>query len=307
MSKKDFMLLNLQLFGEGGDGGSVGAQGVNAADAGQTTTMGVKNPLANVKYGIQDGVQTTDAQGVSRVAEQNDRNAKFEELIKGEYKDLYDARVQDTIQKRLKSSKETIDRYNALSPVMETLARKYGVDASDPTALVKAIEDDDSYYEDEALEKGLSVEQLKAIKKMERENADLKRAMEEQRRQENAERIYADWIDQANKAKATYPSLDLKTELANPQFTSLLKAGVDVASAYTVVHKDEIIPAAMQYTAQTVQQKLTNKIISGGGRPSESAISSQSSVLVKPDVSMLNKADRAEIIRRVANGEKIRF
>lgn len=307
MSKKDFMLLNLQLFGEGGDGGSVGAQGVNAADAGQTTTMGVKNPLANVKYGIQDGVQTTDAQGVSRVAEQNDRNAKFEELIKGEYKDLYDARVQDTIQKRLKSSKETIDRYNALSPVMETLARKYGVDASDPTALVKAIEDDDSYYEDEALEKGLSVEQLKAIKKMERENADLKRAMEEQRRQENAERIYADWIDQANKAKATYPSLDLKTELANPQFTSLLKAGVDVASAYTVVHKDEIIPAAMQYTAQTVQQKLTNKIISGGGRPSESAISSQSSALVKPDVSMLNKADRAEIIRRVANGEKIRF
>ena len=307
MSKKDFMLLNLQLFGEGGDGGSVGAQGVNAADAGQTTTMGVKNPLANVKYGIQDGVQTTDAQGVSRIAEQNDRNAKFEELIKGEYKDLYDARVQDTIQKRLKSSKETIDRYNALSPVMETLARKYGVDASDPTALVKAIEDDDSYYEDEALEKGLSVEQLKAIKKMERENADLKRAMEEQRRQENAERIYADWIDQANKAKATYPSLDLKTELANPQFTSLLKAGVDVASAYTVVHKDEIIPAAMQYTAQTVQQKLTNKIISGGGRPSESAISSQSSALVKPDVSMLNKADRAEIIRRVANGEKIRF
>lgn len=307
MSKKDFMLLNLQLFGEGGDGGSVGAQGVNAADAGQTTTMGVKNPLANVKYGIQDGVQTTDAQGVSRVAEQNDRNAKFEELIKGEYKDLYDARVQDTIQKRLKSSKETIDRYNALSPVMETLARKYGVDASDPTALVKAIEDDDSYYEDEALEKGLSVEQLKAIKKMERENADLKRAMDEQKRQENAERIYADWIDQANKAKATYPSLDLKTELANPQFTSLLKAGVDVASAYTVVHKDEIIPAAMQYTAQTVQQKLTNKIISGGGRPSESAISSQSSALVKPDVSMLNKADRAEIIRRVANGEKIRF
>ena len=307
MSKKDFMLLNLQLFGEGGDGGSVGAQGVNAADAGQTTTMGVKNPLANVKYGIQDGVQTTDAQGVSRIAEQNDRNAKFEELIKGEYKDLYDARVQDTIQKRLKSSKETIDRYNALYPVMETLARKYGVDASDPTALVKAIEDDDSYYEDEALEKGLSVEQLKAIKKMERENADLKRAMEEQKRQENAERIYADWIDQANKAKATYPSLDLKTELANPQFTSLLKAGVDVASAYTVVHKDEIIPAAMQYTAQTVQQKLTNKIISGGGRPSESAISSQSSALVKPDVSMLNKADRAEIIRRVANGEKIRF
>lgn len=306
MSNRKIMLINLQLFGEGGDGGDGGATtSVTSANAGQET-KGVKNPLANVKYGIQEAdQQTTDADTVTTTPV--DRTAKFDEMIKGEYKDLYDAKVQDIVQKRLKGSKETIDKYNALSPLMEMLGRKYGVDASDPNALVKAIEDDDSYYEDEALEKGLSVEQLKNIRKMERENSALKAQIDEQRQRENAERIYADWIDQASKAKATYPSLDLKTELNNPQFTSLLRAGIDVATAYTVVHKDEIIPAAMQYTAQTVEQKLTNKIMSGSGRPSESAISSQSSALVKPDVSMLSRADRREIIRRVANGEKIRF
>lgn len=303
MSNNEMKLyINLQLFGEGGDGGNGAEAGVTSADAGQMATRsGVKNPLANVKYGVQDGVQATDAQSVSL----DDRNSKFEELIKGEYKDLYDARVQDTIQKRLKSSKETIDKYNAMTPVMDMIARKYGVDGNDPDALMKALEEDDSYYEDEALEKGLSVQQLKDIKRMERENAELKRAVDDQKRRESVERIYADWIEQEKRAKEIYPSLDLRTELQNEEFAKLLQANVDVASAYMVVHKDEIIPAAMQYSAQTIEKRLANKVMSG--RPSESAASSQSAALVKSDVSMLSKADRREIIRRVAAGEKIRF
>jgi hypothetical protein len=74
-----------------------------------------------------------------------------------------------------------------------------------------------------------------------------------------------------------------------------------------VLHKDEIIPAAMQFTAKTVEQKLTNKIIANGARPSENGMSSQSAAVIKSDVSQLSKEDRAEIIRRVARGEKIRF
>jgi hypothetical protein len=84
-------------------------------------------------------------------------------------------------------------------------------------------------------------------------------------------------------------------------------AGVDVGTAYLVVHKDEVIPAAMQYTARTVEQKLTNKVIANGARPTENGNSSQGATVVKSDVSTLSKADRAEIIRRVQRGEKIRF
>lgn len=305
------MPLNLQLFAEGasgGDGGT-GAEGTTGATATAAVSQnkGVKsNPLADVKYGIQPTEATTPAAEVIENPTE-DRNAKFEALIKGEYKDLYDQRVQDTVQKRLKGSKETVDKYNALSPTLEILAKKYGVDASDIEALNKAIEEDDTYFEEEALEKGITVEQLKEIRKMEKENAELKRQMEEQNRRDNANKIYSQWMEQAESAKQVYPSFDLRTEMQNQKFVDLLRSNVDVRTAYEVIHKDEIIPAAMQFTAKAVEQKLTNKIIANGARPSENGNSSQGASVTKSDVSALTKADRAEIARRVARGEKISF
>lgn len=309
------MFLDLQLFAEGaggGDGGTgaEGATGVTATAA-VSQSKGVKNPLANVKYGIQPTAtpakeEATPAAEVDETPTE-DRNAKFEALIKGEYKDLYDAKVQDTVQKRLKGSKDTVDKYNALSPTLEILAKKYGVEASNIEALNKAIEEDDSYFEEEALEKGITVEQLKEIRKMERENAELKRQMEEQSRKDNANKIYSQWMEQADKTKSVYPSFDLRAEMQNQKFVDLLRSNIDVRTAYEVIHKDEIIPAAMQFTAQQVEQKLTNKIIANGARPAENGNSSQSASVVKSDVSTLTKADRAEVNRRVLRGDKISF
>ena len=302
-------MLNLQLFADGGagagagDGGTAEGQGVTAAAALPQTKGEKNNPLAGVKYGIQEEI--APAAGVQTAAP--DRNATFEALIKGEYKDLYDAKMQDTIQKRLKGQKETVDKYNALQPVLEILGKKHGVDASDIEALTKAINEDDSYFEDEALERGMSVQQLKEIKKMERENADLKAQMEEAQRQENGKKLYSQWMQQADEAKKVYPSFDLRAEMNNQKFVDLLRSNIDVRTAYEVLHKDEIIPAAMQFTAQTVESKLAKSIASNGARPSENGMSSQSAAVVKSDVSQLSKADRAEIIRRVQRGEKIRF
>ena len=314
-SKYLFPKLDLQLFAEGGAGagdggtGAEGAQGVTAAAALPQTKGAKANPLADVKYGIQEGEGNVPAaEGQKTETATPNREAAFEALIKGEYKDLYDARIQDTIQKRLKGSKETVDKYNALTPTLELLARKYGVkDAGDIEALNKAINDDDTYFEEEALEKGITVEQLKEIKKMERENAELRRQMQEQKTQENANKLYATWMEQAEAAKQVYPSFDLKAEMGNPKFVDLLKSNIDVRTAYEVVHKDDIISGAMQFTAQQVEKKLANKIMAGGNRPSENGMSSQGAAVVKSDVSQLSKEDRAEIIRRVQRGEKIRF
>jgi hypothetical protein len=311
------MLFNLQLFAEGagsGDGGTgaEGTTGATATAAVSQTRKGVKaNPLADVKYGVQPTTEAVNEEGTpaAEVTETpaEDRNAKFESLIKGEYKDLYDQRVQDTVQKRLKGSKETVDRYNALAPTLEILAKKYGVDSTNIEALNKAIEDDDSYFEEEALEKGITVTQLKEIRKMERENAELRRQMQEKERQDSAAQQYSQWMRQEEEAKKVYPSLNLREEAKNPQFLKLLNSGIDVATAYAVIHKDEIIPAAMQYAAKTVESKLANKVISGGARPTENGNSSQGAVAVKSDVSTLTKADRAEINRRVLRGDKISF
>jgi hypothetical protein len=300
-------MLSLQLFAEGGagDGGTAQGQGVTAEAASQQT-KGVKNPLADVKYGIQEGAApAAEVQQTTEV--QTDPEAEFEKLIKGQYKAQYDARVQDTIQKRLKGQKETVDKYNALQPVLETLAKKHGVDASDIEALQKAIEADDYYFEEEALEKGITVHQRKQIRSMERENADLKRQMQEQQTRDNAEKLYAGWMNQAEEAKKVYPSFDLRAEMNNPKFVDLLRSNIDVRTAYEVLHKDEIIPAAMQFTAKTVESKIAKKIAANGARPAENGMSSGSAAVVKSDVSQLSRADREEIRKRVARGEKIRF
>ena len=311
MNSKIFFpkLLDLQLFAEGtgGDGGTgaEGATGVTATAAVSQRKGAKSNPLASVQYGVQTEGASPAAEVTQPSAE--DRAARFKALVEGEFKDLFDARMQDAVQRRVKSTKETVDRYNALTPTLEILARKYGVDATDTEALTKAIEEDDSYFEDEALEKGITVEELKRIRKIERENADLRRQVEEKTRRDNAAQQYAAWMKQAEDAKKTYPSLNLEAEIKNPQFVRLLNAGVDVATAFTVIHRNEIIPAAMQYTAQTVEKKIASSVAANGSRPTENGISSQSASLSKSDVTTLTKADRAEIMRRVARGEKISF
>ena len=308
-------MLSLQIFAEGGaaagagvgDGGTAQGQGVTAGAASQQI-KGVKgNPLADVKYGIQAEESAPAAEVQKTTEAQTDRNAEFEKLIKGEYKDLYDARVQDTIQKRLKGTKDTVDKYNALTPTLELLAKKYGVEASDIAALTKAIEQDDTYYEQEAMEKGITVQQLKQIKAMERENANLRAQMQEAQNQENGRNLYSQWMQQADETKKVYPRFDLRAEMDNPRFVDLLRANVDVRTAFEVLHRDEILPAAMQYTAKTVESKIAKSIASGAGRPSENGLSSQSAAVVKSDVSQLSGRDIDEVMRRVARGERVTF
>lgn len=301
---------NIQLFGEGGDGGT-GTGAAGAEPAGQIEAAlaqphkGVKdNPLAAVKYGLQE--DDAPAAGEPEVAE-TDRNAKFEALIKGEYKDLYDARVRETIRSRLKGNEETVAKYNQLAPILDLLAGKYGVDASDMAALSKAIEDDESYYENEAVERGISVQQVKEMRRMQRENEALKAQMKETEAKQHADDLLAGWMQQGEGVKQIYPSFDLSTELQNEQFRALLRSNVPVQTAFEVVHKDEILPAAMQYTAQQVTQKVANSVRAGQKRPTEGAMRGQSPSTIKSDVSQLTKADRDEIDRRVARGEKIRF
>lgn len=312
MKSESFIpMLSLQIFADGGasaggtgDGGTAQGQGVKAGAASQQT--GAKgNPLAEVKYGIQQEESAPAAEVQETTT--TDPNAEFEKLIKGQYKQQYDQKVQDIIRKRLKGPMETVEKYTALQPVLEILAKKHGVDAGDIDALTKAIEADDSYFEQEAMELGMSVKQLKELRSAQRENADLRRQIQERQKQENAEKIYSTWMQQAEETKKVYPGFDLRAELGNSKFLDLLNSNIDVRTAYEVLHKDDIIPAAMQFAAKTVESKLANKIASGASRPAENGMNSGSAAVVKSDVSQLTKADRQEIIRRVARGEKIRF
>ena len=298
----------LQLFAEGA--GSDSGTGVTAPAAGES--KGAKNPLANVVYGKQD----TDApaageQKAEPETGEADSAESFESLIKGRYKAEYDKSVQDIVQRRLKSSREMEsgpqEKLDKAQSVLDILGQRYGVDATNLEALTDAMQKDDKFFEDEAEKRGVSVQQLRQIKQMERENESLRRQMRERASREQADAIYQKWMTEAEQVKQQFPSFDLQTELENPQFQSLLKANVDVMSAFQVVHKDQLIPAAMKYTAEEVKGKLANSVAANTSRPRENGINPGASAVIKTDVSQLSKADRQEIARRVARGEKIRF
>lgn len=299
---------NLQLFADGGaaaggDGGTAQGQGVTAEAASQQT----KGDLASVKYGVQPEETAPAAEVQKETAEPTDLNAEFEALIKGKFKAQYDARMQDTIQKRLKGSKETEQKLSEVAPILEILGKKYGVKATDISALSKAIEDDDSYYEAEAAERDMTVEQLKMFKKIERENSAYRQREIDRQNQENANRLLKVWHEQEEQTKKVYPNFDMTTELQNEQFRNLIENNVSVQAAYEVIHRDEIIPAAMQFAAQAVEQNISKKIAANGARPSENGMGGVASAVVKSDVSKLTKFDIDEVARRVARGERISF
>ena len=249
--------LPLQLFAEGAEN-----MGVTAPDAG---VQGVK--------------QEADTARLPQMTA-SDPDAEFERLIRGQYKDQYNARVKDIVRKRLKSQEKTLEQYRALE---STVAEKYGIRAKDPEALVQA---------------------LQTQERPTREGEELPRQLE---RRANAKRQYEQWMWQAQQARTRYPSLDIAREIRNPRFMELLHSGVEVGDAYLLAHRDEIIPAAMHYTAKMVEEKLANRIAANGVRPSESAMDTRGTAVVADQVAHMSKAQRQDIIRRVRRGEIIKF
>lgn len=315
----DKTYFDLQLFAEGG-AGAAGGDGGAAAGAGDATGVTVPaaegrrqkrvNPLANVKYGVQPEAQGEVAATREEAANTNDGKKTFEELIKGEYKADFDARVQDIIRSRFKQNGEMEERLNALNPLLEGLGRLHNVDPTDVQQLTDIVLNNDSLYEEEAMERGMSVEALKAVKQMERENETLKQREQQSIAETRMREHFDNLARQADEAKQLYPGLDLMAEMQNPTFARLTApgVGVDVRTAYEVVHREQLRGAEMQFAAQKSAERMANAVRANGMRPAENGMNSQQTASpVKTDPRTLTKADRAEIKRRVANGEKIIF
>lgn len=308
------MRLNLQLFADGAADGGNGAQETGATEAvAAPHTRAKANPLEDVIYGKQaeQPVQpTSQAEETTVTPEQ--LKAEFKGLITGDgkFKDLYNEGVEKIVKNRLKGIKPKAERMDALAPTIELLAQRYGIEADDEnfiSALNKAIEDDDKFLADEAMERGISVDELKNIRKLERENAVLRRSQQEAEDRRRADEIYTKWLSEAEQMKGIYPEFDLQTELQNnPQFVDLIQLPtVDVRTAYEITHKDEIVAAHMQVAAKTVEKKLANSVAANAKRPTENGVAAANAQKVKKDVASFTRADRDEIRRRVARGEEI--
>ena len=99
----------------------------------------------------------------------------------------------------------------------------------------------------------------------------------------------------------------MEQELRDPMFVRLILSDVPLRTAYEVLHQHQIVPAAMEYAARTVEQNLARKIAAGSHRPDENGMQVRSSAYVKGDVSKFSKRDIDDVARRVARGERVTF
>lgn len=249
----------------------------------------------------QTGSDTTQV----AAEEKEDLDADFEALIKGKYKAQYDARFQQGINARHKDYMQNKQQLESLNPMLDMLKEKYGV--SDVKDLQKAIMDDDSYYEEEAMERGMTVEQLKYMKQMERENKAYK-AREQESIQEQMQREKIEgWLRQEAQFKQKAPDFSLREELANPEFERLLAAGVNVETAFNVIHQDEIMSGAMNYTAKKAVEKTVNDIKARGMRPSENGLGTTATEPKRKTVGEMTGEEILEMANKAKKGEKISF
>ena len=142
-------------------------------------------------------------------AAQPDRGAAFEELITGEYKAEFQARLEEVLARRLKNSRAAAEKLRQAEPLIEAAANRYGMDPEDVAGLTQAL-----------AAEPLAEDHPAAI-------ADRLRREQEGLRQ-------------------LYPRFNLGAELQNPLFKTLLQNKVDLRTAYEVVHHRELLPAALR-------------------------------------------------------------
>lgn len=290
----------------GASSGTGDGTGTATSGANEGTSSGANNSkdLSKVVYGKQPTVAENTSSDT-----QDDAQSRYNEYRNGEGKDFINKEIENAVKRRFKDHSELKKSNGKMQSVMNAVAMKYGIDPTDTDGILKAVAEDESYYETAADEAGMSVEQYKKMKQLEAENAQLQAIRQEEDRRKEFDAKYAEWSMQADFARNEYPNLDLNTEMQNKDFFGLLTRGIDVKTAYQVIHQDEIVQSAIstatQRTAQAVQQQTVNNIRSKGLRPDESAGSSQAGFTFKADPHKWTKADREEIAKRVARGEKI--
>ena len=235
------------------------------------------------------------------------KRAEFEKLIKGEYKEFYEERIKENLARRFKENSVDRKRNNENYEIVEMLMDKYNVRSGDLNALKSAIESDDAYLVAEANKRGMGIDDYKYLKKLENENRRFHMMRSQYEADRKANETVEKWYAESRQLKEIYPEFNIFEESRNKSFVSLIKSGVDVKTAYEVVHHKEIVSGIAQSAAREAERKTAETIRTRAMRPAENGLSSSGSILIKNDVSKLSPKERAEIARRVSRGERITF
>ena len=303
--------MDLRLFdGDGAAAGDAGGQTGDTQQAPKATQRGKPGDLSAVVYGKQEPAaeaKQTDVSTTSDTLEADRR--EYQDAIRGRWKDFYTQDTQRMINTRFRETKGLQEYQNSVQPLVDMLASKYNVDSKDPAKIIKALEDDNTYWESAAEEAGYDdVNVYKEVQRLKRENAAFQKAAQQQRGQQAAQQQLSEWYAQAEELKKIYPSFNLEKEAQSAQFMSMLRARVPVKQAYEVLHLDEIQRQTAGTAAATAEKRVTENIRARGTRPRENGASGQGNpIQVRSDPSKYTRADVLEIFKRAGRGDKIQF
>ena len=274
--------LNLRMFdGEGGGEGSA-ATGAEAA-----------------------APETTEGQQAEQKPEE--REKAFNDMINGDFRDLFDARMQKAIKERVGEVKQLQQQLQQQNDVIGLVAKKYGISTDKMGDIREALESDDVFWEEAAADQGMTVDSYKKMVKLEAENEALHKAREEAERKNQKDAVFQKWDREAEELKRMYPQFDLQSEIQDKRFLDLMGAGIDMRTIYETLHHDEILPALMQQTAKAATKQQAAAARSGQMRPAENGMSSRPAAQTVKDPAKMTKEERQEYARRAARGEIITF
>lgn len=312
--------MNLQLFaGSAGGEGGAGTGGPEAPDAAtQDRKPGrSQEDLSQVQYGIQEQQPDPSTDDNSKQAHDDgaQQRASFEELIKGEYKEDADKWAQNLIQRRFKANKAQDEMNRKMQGVIDRVATRYGMDADniDFDALYQKMDEDTSGLEDEALEKGLTVDALKQLRSLQAQNRQLQRETTAQAEERQRREFFSDLARQAAELHERGIDINLVQEMENPDFramvmpTSMRGSGLSVEQAYGALHYKDMLGAGMQAAIQRTKDEVSRSLQAGAARPMENGSRTAQAAQVRTDPSKFTKRDFDEINRRAERGEKIAF
>ena len=109
---------------------------------------------------------------------------------------------------------------------------------------------------------------------------------QEQNMRRAAEQTAARWSREADELTVQCPDFDLGAALNDARFCALLRAGIDVRTAWFALHAQALLETAC----------LRAGLGSGGA-----------GIVVRPDVSRMSRADRAELAARAERGERVKL
>lgn len=259
--------------------------------------------------GRKQGMQAQSAQadpGQAAPAAEKTAEERWNEAKKGEFAEFIGRDIQSAIRDRFKNQQDVSEQLNALEPMLKVLRERAGVESNEE--LIHHVMDDDSLYEEEASEAGMTVAAYRQFMEMKKERDEKAQLLQEDIERQMIRNHFDKLTQQAEEFKKQFPDFDLQKTLQNdPNFVRLTSptVGLSVRDAYFALHHDELAPQMMAYGMERAKQQMGQTIQAQRRRPAEGAMKTggQPAADFNVDPRSLSRPERNKLYQLIHQGK----